>query len=488
MNHTNEKNTRKSNTAFFDPIVVLRDVVSRWMWILLAAVMVGSAAYVYTDVSYSPRYQSSITYVVCSQNSSATVYSNLSSANQVAAVLSELLNSSVLRKTILQESGIGEFNGTITSNVITETNLLTVTVQDENPRTAYLMAEAIVAHQESVTYLVVDGVTMEVLRSPSVAVAPVNIKNADGVMKKAMLIAAVLMAALLAYISANRDVVRSQQEVAAKLDCKYMGLIPHENKYKTFRSRLRRKKTSILITDPITGFGYVESIRKLCSKVENHLHEDRVIMVTSLLENEGKSTVAVNLALEMAHKHDRVLLIDCDLRKPACYAVLGQKDAANGLHQVLSGQAEIRDVLLRERKSGLHLLLEKKRVSNSCDLLTSQNMRDLLAWAKENYDRVILDLPPMAEAADAEGVAELADVSLLVVRQNAAYAPALNKAINALGGGKARLLGCVLNNVYTARLFSGESYGYGYGYGYGKYGHYGKYGKYGKYGRYGQNK
>jgi Mrp family chromosome partitioning ATPase len=90
----------------------------------------------------------------------------------------------------------------------------------------------------------------------------------------------------------------------------------------------------------------------------------------------------------------------------------------------------------------------------------------------------------MALVSDAEGMMELADASVLVVRQNKAKAGGINRAIATLEGGNAKLLGCVLNDVYATGL-SGDGYGYGYGYGYGRYGRYGKYGYYGKYGHYG---
>lgn len=101
-------------------------------------------------------------------------------------------------------------------------------------------------------------------------------------------------------------------------------------------------------------------------------------------------------------------------------------------------------------------------------------MNALLDWARECFDFIVLDLPPMSAASDAEGMADLADASLLVVRQNAAAAPALNNAVASLDGHKAKMLGCVLNNVYATQLSTGQSYG-----GYSKYSHYGHYGNYG---------
>ena len=110
-------------------------------------------------------------------------------------------------------------------------------------------------------------------------------------------------------------------------------------------------------------------------------------------------------------------------------------------------------------------------------------MAALIAQAREHYDYVVIDLPPMSAAPDSEAMTELADAALLVVRQNGVTAGDLNRAIEDLQRGKARLLGCVLNNVYATRFFSGE----GYGSGQGRYGGYGGYGRYGRYGRYSAN-
>ena len=156
----------------------------------------------------------------------------------------------------------------------------------------------------------------------------------------------------------------------------------------------------------------------------------------------------------------------------------------NGLRAVLEGTKKPGEAVLQDKKSGLYVLLETNGTQASEDYLGSRQMADLLRWARERFDMVVLDLPPMALVSDAEGMMELADASVLVVRQNKAKAGGINRAIATLEGGNAKLLGCVLNDVYATGL-SGDGYGYGYGYGYGRYGRYGKYGYYGKYGHYG---
>lgn len=460
----------------FDPIVLIQDVAKRWLAVVLAALVLGVGAYIKTDLSYTPVYQTTTTFVVTSRGSSSTVYSNLSSTSSLASVFTELLNSSILRKAILEEVGETSFDGTIQAAVVPETNLLTVTVTASDPRTAFLVAQAIIDHHETVTYQIISGVVLEVLQSPSVPRGPVNRADAAGQMKKFLGIGALAACVLLAAISFCRDAVRSGREAREKLDCNYLGEIPHEKKRMSLLSRLRGRKSGILITNPVTSFRYVETIRKLRRRVEQHMPDGNVLMVTSLMENEGKSTIAANLALSLAQNHNQVLLIDCDMRKPACHTVLEETEFAHGLQDLLTGAAPPSACLVHYRKSRLYLLLDKQGSSSSGDLLTCDNMQALLQWARREFDYVILDLPPMSGISDAESMTEYADASLLVIRQNIATAPAINKAVAALENGKAKLLGCVLNNVYSTSLFSGQGHNYG---GYDKYNHYGSYDHYG---------
>ena len=488
MEHQNQqKKHAQPDERFmaFDPIVVVRDVCRRWMVILLAAVLVGVGTYIRADLRYTPAYTSTTTYVVTARGSASSVFNSLSSTSSLASVFEELLNSSLLRKAILAEIGDTPFNGSISASVIPDTNLINVRVTADHPRAAFLVSQAIIDHHEELTYKVLDSTALEVLQAPTVPTGPSNSSSAMGQMKRAAVLAALAATAVLAVVSFCRKAVRSEYEASMVLSCDCLGEIPHERKRKTLLARIMRRKSSILITNPATTFRFVENIRKLRRRVERLMHGRKVIMVTSLLENEGKSTVAVNLALSLAQKHAKVLLIDCDLRKPACHSILDMPDVTGQLCDVLSGKISLADAITRDKKSELHLLLEKRAIPTSGDLICSGNMKALLQQLRREYSYIVLDLPPMAATSDAESMMELADASLLVVRQNIATAPAINKSISALAGGTAKLLGCVVNNVYSTALTSGQGYGYGGGY---RYRRYGKYGHYGHYGRYGSRK
>ena len=473
MDTSNKLHMESASLLHFDPIVLVRDVLKRWMLIVLVALMAGVGSYIYADTQYVPVYQTKTTFVVTNRSSSNTVYSNLSSTSSLAEVFTELLNSSILRKAIVQEMGVSSFHGTIDTQVVPNTNLITMTVKDTNPRLAFLATRAIIDHHENLTYQVVNDIQLEVLQHPTVPASPINQSGATSQMKRMMALAALATAILLAAVSYLRDVVRSATEARNKLDCDFLGEIPHERKFKTLAAQVRNKKSSILLTSPVTGFRFVESIRKLRRRVEQHMGNGKVLMVTSLLENEGKSTVAVNLALAMEQKKKRVLLIDCDLRKPACHRVLEQEQFSYGINEVLHDTAELSECFLRYQDTDMYMLLAKKGERNTGDLIVSPRMQAMLNWAKQNFDFIVLDLPPMSVAADAEGMAELADACLMVIRQNVAFASELNNAIGNLEGHRAKMLGCVLNNVYSTQLSSGQSYGYG---GYSKYRHYGHYG------------
>lgn len=471
----------------FDPIVIIQDVLKRWLLVLMVIVLVGTGVFITSDFSYTPQYQSSATLVVTSRGTSSTVYSNRVSTANLAKVLTELLGSAVFRDVILKETELADFNGSISASQVPDTNLLTLKVTDSNPRSAFLVARAILNNYEAVTAQVVGEVVLEVLQQPSVPVVPSNPRATRTATKNAMLIVCLCMCGLLAWISATRNAVRSSREARVKLHCHYLGELPHERPYKTFKARLRRNSNTLLISNPATSFQFSEAVRKLRRRVEQHM-EGKLLMVASLLQNEGKSTVAINLAMAMAKTHARVLLIDCDLRKPSCAKLLGIQWTGPGVRDLLTGKYQPGTLVFHDSRSNLDVLLQKGGTMNSGDHVSSPNMDTLLNWAREHYDFVILDMPPLAKVTDAESVMNKVDSTLLVVRQNAAPTRALNKAIESLNQGSAKLLGCVLNNVYSTALSSGQGHGNAYGhYGhYGKYSHYSKYDKYGKYGSYGK--
>ncbi len=469
-------------------ISVLRDVIKHWYLIVAAALMAAMMTFVFVDFTYKPMYRTTATFVVNSGSATSTTYNNISSANNAATVFTEVLNSSILRKKVLEEMGMSHFDGSISSSVASETNLLIMSVTGTDPRDVFLMAKGVIKYHNVVSEKALMGTVIELLDAPDAPVRPYNTPNVMNSVIKAAVLAGFAVAAVLMVLAYLSDKIRTRSEADTKLTCHVLGEIYHERKAKTLRAHYQGKqKKSILITNPVTSFIYTESVHKLGGRVDKHRHRgEKIIMVTSVLENEGKSTVATNLAISMASKGKKVLLMDCDLRKPSCNLIFDIQKVNTSILEVLKGKLSFDEAVQHIPGADIDLLPGRKNIKAAAAMLNSEEMVNLLKEVAQKYDMVIVDVPPMAVAADAENLSEYVDASLLVVRQNAATADQINEAAAVLGK-NSHLLGCVLNNVLGAGNFAPV-----YGSSYGRYGKYGKYGRYGKYGYgkygYGQHK
>ena len=210
-----------------------------------------------------------------------------------------------------------------------------------------------------------------------------------------------------------------------------------------------------------------ESFRTLRTNLQfaNVDHPPRVIVVTSPLPSEGKSTTACNVALTLALGGARVVLVDGDLRKPAVGKYLGISSAA-GLTSVLANQHELRDVVVNYGRNTLAVLPSGPTPPNPSELLGSQQMADLLGTLANHYDIVVIDAPPLLPVTDAAVLAAIADGAVLVLRHGRTRREEAQRAIQALNAVNAKLLGTVLNFA-PKRSRRGGYDGYGYGYGYG---------------------
>lgn len=202
----------------------------------------------------------------------------------------------------------------------------------------------------------------------------------------------------------------------------------------------------------------------------------RVLLLTSGLQGEGKSITALNLAISLSEDGNRVILLDCDLRRPKLGRLL-EISSINGLSDTII-HPEILDEVITHYRTNLDVMLAGHIPPNPSELLGSARMSKLIDTLKQKYDYIILDTPPVNVVTDAAVTSRWADGVLFVVRANQSERGAVTHAVEQLGYAKANLLGFILNGVDAeATGYSKYRYKrYGYGrYGYGKYG-YGRYG------------
>jgi capsular exopolysaccharide synthesis family protein len=186
----------------------------------------------------------------------------------------------------------------------------------------------------------------------------------------------------------------------------------------------------------------------------------RVLMVSSAIPEEGKTTVAVNLALALAEGGQRVAVIEADLRRPRVTHYLGLVAGA-GLTNVLTGSADVQDVEQPYGDGGVTVVAAGPSAPNPGQLLASAAMAALLEKLRASYDYVILDAPPLLPVADSTGLAVLADGVLLVVRYGRALRDQVRQARATLDRVGATTSGVILNAV-PPRSDVGAAYGYDY--------------------------
>jgi len=173
----------------------------------------------------------------------------------------------------------------------------------------------------------------------------------------------------------------------------------------------------------------------------------KVIMVTSALPQEGKTTTSINCAVVLAQKGIRVLLIDADLRRPSIHKTLGM-GPRSGLSNVLTGSATLEQAITRSSiLPNLDVLPAGTPPPNPAELLASTNMRDVLEQLREHYDHIVVDTPPTLSVTDAVVLSPRADAIVLVIRSGQTTKQALRRSRDILAQVNAKVSGVLLNAV-----------------------------------------
>ena len=178
-------------------------------------------------------------------------------------------------------------------------------------------------------------------------------------------------------------------------------------------------------------------------------HPPQVILVTSALPREGKTTATVNLAVTLAQLGDRTLVMDSDLRKPGVRRALNLTvGRETGLSSFLAGVCTLDEILISHPKiANLTALTTGPVPPSPADLLSSHRMKEAIADFRRNFKFIVIDSAPIMAATDAVIVSSLADGVILVVRSGDTPKEAFTRTRDLLAGVKSRLLGVVLNAV-----------------------------------------
>ena len=443
----------------------LRVLRQRWLTIAITIVVVTGIALLLT-IRATPQYESTARlFVSTSESNTSDAYQGGLFSQQRVKSYASLLGGSEMASRIAEQLNDGtlpeDIQKKLKASVQPDTVVLSISATDPSAEHAQQIAQtaaevftAYVAELETppgkstapVKASVTDAAT-----APKTPVSPQPLRN--------ILLGLVLGAMLGLGLAVLRDVldnrVKTPQDLAEATDhAPDLGHVPFD--------KSAPKKP--LVRDLPTNAPRVEAYRVIRTNLQflNVDSSQRIIVVTSPLPGEGKSTTASNIALTIAQAGHTVVLVEADLRRPMASDYF-RLEPAVGITSVLLGQVTLEQAM-QHGAPRCDILASGPTPPNPTELLQSDAMHRLLDELKNRYDYVIIDAPPVLPIADAALLAAQAQGAILVTRHNKTTVEQVRGAVERLDAVGATLLGTILNRTPVNR--KGSSYGYGYGYGY----------------------
>lgn len=250
----------------------------------------------------------------------------------------------------------------------------------------------------------------------------------------------------------------SAEEITTVLGMPVLGVVPSMSKKNSISERGKKVYLD-------SNSSYAEAYRTIRTSVFFGAPKDeaKTILITSAAPSDGKSTLVSNLAITMAQAGQKVLIIDADFRKPKQHIIFEVKNENRGLSNVLAGINTLAETIVSTKIKGLELLCRGSNVPNPSEILNGERFARLLELISSRYDRVIIDSPPVMSVTDAQILAAICDVTLLVLRADKSTRKGSQLTRDGLLSVGASILGVVVNDV--PRNGRNEYYGkYYYGY------------------------
>lgn len=435
---------------------IIKDILQRWILIVAVMIVFGSVFDFMKTVTYVPQYGTSMTATL---SGGEDTFKNIDKVQSYVNTLDYLMNSNNAKSYVKKKMPISKttYKAEVT---LKQANVVKIKVTADTKREAYFSIKLLNDWYRENTERYSFPYNITVLKESKFSTKPVNpnshIKN--------FLIGAVgsgfVLSCLFGLYFFLRDTIKSEEEVENKLDTRLYAKLPFEVK----KREDARNRKAILITSLKTSFFFRESMNKLRSKVEasSDKHGYKSFMITSAYENEGKSSIAANLALALAKNGRKVVLVDADFNKPAVFKIF-DLDGSKSLNKAIEGTSSWSSQIVSDR-SGLDLLPCSQVTLKSEILTNSKKLDEIMKELREEYDFVIVDTSPAYLLNETMAMNELVDATLFVVRQDYATSDVINETVKRLTYVKDNVLGVVFKNVVSVGNKGTSNYNNRYGY------------------------
>lgn len=448
-----------------------------WAVVLVLTVLYGGITLFRRMRSYVPMYRAEAIFSV-SGNYAASIdildynyYYDNSAAEQQSTLFPYVLRTDAMTERIKAKLGKDTINGTISAKSMTDTNLFVLSVTSRNAQDAYDILCAVIEVYPQVSHLIAGNSQLSICREPFVPTEPYNSFTWKTPLAKGLLTGFVLGMAVVLLISVTKKTVRSSKEVKKFLNLECLGKI----QYIPAKKRSSQSGINISLHKNSSMTESFRSLRTKLLKLPGPSDGGKVLVFTSTLAGEGKSTLAANTALSLASGGYKTLLIDGDLRKQGLKKLLGITEPSVSLLELNSKQMEAgAKKILTYRNTGLGIMAGDDGSSNPIPFLKSRTFRMFVEQCRKHYDYIIIDTPPAGLIVDTAIISRYADSVIYVIREDYASRSQIYNSLQLLHENGANLAGFILNCTSMAESgkygYNGYGYRYGYGYGYRKYG------------------
>lgn len=508
-----EKTNEKSEIIEID-LKRIGIVLLRKAWLIAITAFLGAAIFLAgTLFLITPTYKSEAMFYV--NNSSLSVGDtsfSLSSADIMASkslvdTYIVILNSRACINDVIDYAGLdysyGHVRGMISSSSVNETEVFKVVVTSPNPAEAEKIANAIAYILPKKISSIVEGTSASIVDYAVKATSPSSPSKTKNTLLGFIIGMAITMV-IIVIRTIFDTTIRSEEDIEQNISHPVLAAVPdmlahskggyyssygrkrggyYSYAYASASKKAKAKNAAnnntteeVTLIGKDISFAASEAYKLLRTKLQFSFVDEiscPIIGLSSAMAGEGKSLSAINLAYSLAQLDKKVLLIDCDMRRPSISVKLPVQKSP-GLSNYLTGQVH-RDEIIQhysiDEEQGFDIIASGNNPPNPIELISSAKMNKVLNSMRESYDYIIIDLPPVGEVSDALVAAKLVDGMLLVVRQDYCTTVALNDSVGQFEFVEAKILGVVMNCISEG----GSRYGKKY---YKKY--YSKY-KYGNY-------
>ena len=464
MSETKNEIEKLDITEFLDSF--LHSLKKLWIVVLVLTLSFGAFSYFRTRSTYIPAYKAEATVAVYSSNDSTSVDSR--SAQQLGTVFPYILTSGVLKDVIKEDMGVSSLPGNIKVTNVEGTNLLTISVSSGDPDLSYKTLLSIIKNYPKVAEYVVGYTVMEIIDDSGIPTDSGKTIAERGNAIKGAAIGFVLGLCIVFMHMLMYKTVRSVKDVRSFTTIDHLGTLP------VYKKKKRKDASSTInILEHNVQQDYLEAMRLIRTRVVRKLEKSghKVLMVTSSVPGEGKSTIAANLAISLAGKNKKVVLIDCDLRNPSLQDIFKIPEDQPGFMEVFNGEVSLEDAIVSFIRHGINLNVlfgSPDRPTSHSEILDSEKTGEIIERLKETADIIILDTPPSALLVDAMLAAKYVDEAIYVIMSDYARASVIAGGLSELKNTGVEICGFVLNGSKSSSGGYGyHSYGYGshyYGY------------------------